>query len=889
VLLRTLGGLNLEGASLTRPKPLLMLAYVCLEGPVTRRELSDVFFRDADDARDSLSTALGHLRRAGAVERLPDERVAALVACDATGLLRDFDAYRYEAVLHAYEGPFLDGIDVSLGLDLETWLFTTREAIARRVRVAALHRARAQIAEGQLDDARRLAAFAVHLRGAPELEMDELAAALPVLERLNLPEAAQVRELAESYGLDLERSGPGDAERARIATVPRRNTAFFGRQDELRALEEILDEPNTRLLTLFGLGGVGKTRLALRLAERVAAHGSARYPDGVAVVSLESVDRPSEVAPTIAAGLALPATAGASAGDLADALASWRALLVLDNFERVAGAATDLALLADRCPHLQFLVTSRVRLGIACERTFELGGLATRSSVEAAAVAPAPTLGAMSEAAQLFAERATGVGFPTEAVARDADAIEALCGTLEGYPLGIELAAALTRALSVAEIHAALRRDLEVLDHGPLDAPPRHQGVRAVLEPSWSLLQPRERDALVRLSVFRTTFAFDAAAAVGGLSLPSLLRLVDHAVLRSDGGGRGRFGFHPVMLAFLRERCGAAERAAAEEAHRTFFAERLAADGPRAASEPREVLDRLTADLPDVMHAVRAWFAAGDDARAIDMMRALVVDAEFLVARGGGVELIALARQAALAAEARGDLHAAEPLWTKVANAVRLLQDDLFEAVACYARALELAERSGEVGRQVMLHAILGAILDAQLPDVAEAHMTKAGDLAEAADDDLLRCEVLHRRGYVASAREDWPRARTLNAQAIEVADRLWAAGAHPGRVPSLLFFSLHNLGVAEEGLGDVAASIPHRTRALEVATARGQSLWIANARHDLAIAYRALDDRDAARRHAEEALRLYDLQGAAMNRARVQEMLRSWAEEEVSHDDVTG
>jgi hypothetical protein len=288
-----LGGLSLQGATLTRPKPLLMLAYVCIEGPVARRELSDVFFRDADDARDSLSTALGHLRRAGAVERLPDERIGSLVACDAAGLLRDFDAYRYEAVLRAYGGPFLDGIDVDLGLDLETWLFTTREAIARRVRSAALHRARAQIAEGQLDEARRLAALAVHLRGAPEFELDELAGALPVLERLGLPEAAQVRELGESYGLDLERSAPGGAERARIATVPRRNSAFLGRRDELQAVEDLLRDPDTRLLTVFGLGGVGKTRLALRLAERLAAHASDRYPDGVAVVSMESVGRPS--------------------------------------------------------------------------------------------------------------------------------------------------------------------------------------------------------------------------------------------------------------------------------------------------------------------------------------------------------------------------------------------------------------------------------------------------------------------------------------------------------------------------------------------------------------------------------------------------------------------
>jgi tetratricopeptide (TPR) repeat protein len=847
VLLRTLGGLNLEGASLTRPKPLLMLAYVCIEGPVTRRELSDVFFRDADDARDSLSTALRHLRRAGAVERLPDERVAALVDCDATGLLRDFDAYRYEAVLHAYEGPFLDGIDVSLGLDLETWLFTTREAIARRVRVAALHRARAQIAEGQLDEARRLAALAVHLRGAPELEMDELAAALPVLERLNLPEAAQVRELAESYGVDWSVRGPGvpsarGSRPCRAATPPSsaaRRTAGPG-GPPARA--------DTRLLTLFGLGGVGKTRLALRLAERLAAHGSERYPDGVAVVSLESVDRPSEVVPTIAAGLALPATAGASAADLGDALESWRALLVLDNFERVTAPRPTSRSSSSAAPTSSS--SSPAGLGWASRASGPSSSAGSLRRTPERTEERRPTLPSSSSSGRrAWASR-------LEATVRDAEAIEALCATLEGYPLGIELAAALARALSVDEIHAGLRRDLAVLDHGPADAPPRHRGVRAVLEPSWSLLGPRERDAVVRLGVFRTAFAFDAAAAVAGLSLPSLLRLVDHAVVRSEGSGRGRFGFHPVMLAFVRERGGAAEREAAEAAHRSFFAERLALDGKRVATEPREVLDRLASELPDVMHAVRGHLATGDVARAIDMMLALVVDADFLQARGGGPELIALARTAAAAAEARGDLGAAEPLWTKVANAVRVLLDDPVEAAGLYGRALELAERGDDVPRQVMLHAILGAVLDARSPDAAEAHMAAARDLADAADDDLLRCEVLHRWGYVACVRRDWARARVLNAEAVEIADRLWSAGGVPSaRVPSLLFHSLHNLGVAEEGLGDVAASVPHRARALEVAIARGQSLWIANARHDLAIAHRALDDLDAARRHATEAL----------------------------------
>ncbi|MFO7544498.1 MAG: hypothetical protein R6W77_03280, partial [Trueperaceae bacterium] len=188
--LRTLGGLALEGSSLTRPKPLLMLAYLTLNGATTRRELADTFYHDALDARDSLSTGLRHLRKIDAVVLRDDDRVAATVACDATMLLNDFDAYRYEAVLEGYGGPFLDGLDVDLGLELEEWLFSNREAIARRVRSSALHRARAAMAEQRLDDARRLASYAVTLPGAPELEPDELASALPVVERLELPEAA---------------------------------------------------------------------------------------------------------------------------------------------------------------------------------------------------------------------------------------------------------------------------------------------------------------------------------------------------------------------------------------------------------------------------------------------------------------------------------------------------------------------------------------------------------------------------------------------------------------------------------------------------------------------------------------------------------------------------
>lgn len=864
MMLRTLGALRLEGASLTRPKPLLKLAYLALNGPTSRRELAEMFFRGADDPRDSLSTSLRHLRKAEVVDLLPDDRIASRVPCDATDLLAEFDAYRYEAVLDAYAGPFLDGLDVDLGVDLEDWLFATREAIARRVRSAALHRARAALAEGRMEDARQLAAHGLVLRSAPELEVDELAGALPLVERLGLPEAAALRELAEGYGLEPElppverRSRPRPA----VDDAPHRNTAFFGRENELRELEGLVHDPTNRLLTLFGMGGVGKTRLAARLAERLAARDTDRFPDGVALIPLEAIPRPEGVVPAIAARLALPVTAGASTTALADALAGWQALLVLDNFEHVAPAAADVAVLLRSCPRLAVLATSRARLGLASERMVELRGLATDRD------------GARpSDAAQLFLERAERVGFPPEAAARDLEEIEVLCRALEGYPLGIELAASMTRALGVGAIRAALADALDVLDHGPVDAPERHRAVRSAFEPTWELLDARERDALLRLSTFRAGFQFDAAAAVAGTSLPLLLRLVDHAVVRSDGTGRGRFGFHPLMRAFLVERAGGSVAMDARMAHRRFFAALLAAAGRRVVTEPHEVLDRLETDLPDVLHAVRTALDDGADAEAIAMVQALVVDVDFLQARGGGRELVNLAREVAERAAVWGDAAAAERLWTKAANATRSLIGDSGEAIWMYERALSLAIDGGEVPRQVMLHAILGALLDGPAPDESAGHFARAEQLA--ADDPLLRCEVLQRTAHVAMLRGDPATARERNAKAVAIAERLHRSeGVDRARVASLLFFCLSNLGVALDDLGAYEESLVPRRRALELALERDNTMWIAYAREDLAVGLRALGRTEEARAHAEEAARQFDRQGAPQELARTRRFL---------------
>ena len=868
MLLRTLGGLTLEGAALTRPKPLMVLAYLCLEGPTSRRELAELFFGDAADPRDSLSTALRHLRHVGALEDLADDHGAATVAADATLLLRDYDRFRYQAVLEHYVGPFLSGVESGLGIDAEEWLFRTREAIAGRVRAAAFHEARAAVIEDRLDDARELTRSALRLRGAPELEADDLETALALVDGLGLPEAAQLRALASGFGLELPPPRSAAARprgRGSVASL-QRGTRFVGRSSELAKLGEWLADGAVRMVTLVGMGGVGKTRLALRFAER-AALDAHRYPGGSLVVGLEAIDPDDDVVAVIAAQLGLPATAATSAQALCEALARTPALLLLDNVEHVTGIAELVIALQRGCPDLDLVITSRRRLRLAEEQVMEIGGLVTE-----------PSGTGWSEAAALFIERAARVGYPEEAVDRDRGAIEALCSDLDGYPLGIELAASWTRLLSVEQIRTTLREGLELLDDGPIDAPVRHRAVQAALAPSLALLVARERRVLQSLSVFRGSFAFDAANAVAGASLPLLARLVDHALVRRSDGGRGRFTLHPVMRAFVRANTPESVRARALLAHRGFYANLLRHSVEALTREPVEVLDRLELDLPDVIQAARDALASDAPLDGVTLLQALVVDLDILQARPTGRELIALIEQAARVAEDHGAVLQAERLLVKLANAHRQLFADVPRALALYERALALSEAGDDLHGQVMLHAILGSVGHGQDPEKARAHLEVARAMAEASGDDLLMCEVLQRQGYVATQGGAWLDVKVLNEWAIALVRRLLAEGeGETSRVASLLFYSLHNLGGALDELGDIEASLSVRAEALAFAEERGQRLWAGHAHQEIASGLADLGRLDEARPHASSAWQIYCAIGSLIDKRSLREQALAW------------
>ena len=417
--------------------------------------------------------------------------------------------------------------------------------------------------------------FAGMLRGLREaagLTQEELAwkaglspNAVGVLERgrRRRPYPHTVRALADALSLD------EDARAALLASVPRRGaggatlsaadavpppvrplflpnpaTPLVGRELEVAELVDLLGEPQVRLLTLTGVGGVGKTRLAVEAARAALASGVS--PDGTAFVGLASVGDPALVLPTIARVLGTRETSQASPLDaLLEHLRDRRLLLVLDNLEHLLEAASGLASLVEGCPGLTVLTTSRAPLRLRGEREFPVPPLAlpptTRNPTEEQ-VLRAPS-------GRLFLERARAVSPDFRITDENAGAVAQLCWRLAGIPLALELAAARVRFMEPAALLSRLDRALSTA--WARDLPERQRTMRATLDWSHELLEGPERTLFRRLSVFAGGFTLEAAEEVGATGelgayeIPEPLgRLVEQslATVGGDASGGARYG-----------------------------------------------------------------------------------------------------------------------------------------------------------------------------------------------------------------------------------------------------------------------------------------------------------------------------------------------------------
>jgi len=291
-------------------------------------------------------------------------------------------------------------------------------------------------------------------------------------------------------------------------------TSLVGREGELERLGGLAAAQ--RLVTLTGVGGSGKTRLAAELALRL----DWQRADSVAWVELGACAEAQLVAQQVASALGLRAAQSAQPLDaITDALRDRELLLVLDNCEHVVAAAAGVArTLLLRCPKLRVLATSREPLGVAGEHVW-----------------PVPPI-APDDAVQLFAERARAVD--PEFAADSTASIDEICRRLDGIPLAIELAAARIRVLTPEQIASKLEDRFAILTGGARTADPRHRTLRAAIDWSFALLSDDEQTLLARLSVFAGSFSLDAAEAVCDGDLDRLTSLVDKSLVGTKSRDR---------------------------------------------------------------------------------------------------------------------------------------------------------------------------------------------------------------------------------------------------------------------------------------------------------------------------------------------------------------
>ena len=301
---------------------------------------------------------------------------------------------------------------------------------------------------------------------------------------------------------------------------------------------QLLGGAGVSLLTLTGPGGVGKTRLALRIAEQLAGE----FGGGVVSVSLAPIQDPALVGPAVANALGVRDVSGQSlTRRVAAKLGTARSLIVLDNFEHVLAAAPFVAELLTDCPSLSVLVTSRERLRIGGERELPVDPLPLPDEHTPALVRE---LGE-NPAIRLFVERAAAIDPEFVLSGENAGWVAGIVRRLDGLPLAIELAAARARVLPPAALLARLEKRLPLLVGGNRDAPARQQTLRDTIAWSWQLLSPAEQALFRRLSIFVGSFTLDAAEAVAGpmtegTTFDNLSALVDHNMVRPGASNRRR-------------------------------------------------------------------------------------------------------------------------------------------------------------------------------------------------------------------------------------------------------------------------------------------------------------------------------------------------------------
>jgi len=462
-----------------------------------------------------------------------------------------------------YRGDLLPGFSLRDESAFEEWLLFRREQLQRRAILALQNLAVAFEQRGDYGQAEDYATRLAILDPYNEIAVRQLMSILTVTGRRNAALQAYERiaghlqtdlgiepeektsalyvRIAEDSSLELTRGA------TQLHRFPIQFTPFLGRKEELDQIAELLVDPDCRLLAVIGPGGIGKTRLAIEAAKQVAEDG--HFSDGIYYAHLSGVETAEALPAALAITVDLMPQGNATLWEqLLRFLQTSKCLLVLDNFEQLAGKDHALAELLAAAPALTLLVTSRQPLHLRAERVVRIGGFRYPED-SPGAEARGPLTAHMSYDAVHFFVRAARMVRPDFALsAANAAAVIRICRLTQGIPLALEIAAAWVRLMDVPAIAEAIGRSLDFLSSTLQDRPDRQRSMTAVFHHSWQLLTPDEQLTLARASIFQEPFVLATALEVLETTIGDVAGLVDKSLLQCPTAGR--YGLHELLRQF---------------------------------------------------------------------------------------------------------------------------------------------------------------------------------------------------------------------------------------------------------------------------------------------------------------------------------------------------
>lgn len=608
-----------------------LLAYLAYYADwVSRERLAFLFWPDSDSfhAKQNLR---GLLKRVHGLEWLvgleaDTHQLRWSVETDTAAFRQAVEETRLEEALSLYRGPLLKGLETDEAPEFAHWLELEREQLQAKWRESLLKRAKVLrnaeryteashllsrlLESDELDEEalriymqtcvcankkegalRAYQRFAKRLK--EDLELEPTSATEQLKESIEAASDGLLPFVAPAFQPDSGTVSPAAPSALKASPPPTPATSFVGRDVEKAEIAHLLAEPDCRLLTLLGGGGVGKTRLAWQTALELTEN----YTNGTRFVALDSLSSHELLVGSLAASLGLQQDQENLMSKIVRHLERNHTLLVFDNFEHLLEGAGLLPELLQHCPDLNLLVTSRERLDLEEEWVLPVEGLAYPKQLVSLEQAFS------YDAVQLFVQRAQRV-LPRFDLSEDnLPHVLRLCSLVRGFPLGLELTAVWVRALPLAEIAQEVEKNLDFLSSDSRNIPERHRSVRAVFDHSWRLLSAGEQAALRKLAVFRGGFTREAATVVVGAPVAMLAALVDKSLLRVSG--TGRFERHPLLLQYTQEKL--AEQPEEQDFHRRhagYFLALAQSAEPHLIHERQLVyLENLEAELGNLQAA----------------------------------------------------------------------------------------------------------------------------------------------------------------------------------------------------------------------------------------------------------------------------------------------